>query len=63
MIKGVHPPDQVMVLREARIVHIIVGLELHLVSPTQLLHAGTDWIRVVINVRKGLLTMAWEMMQ
>ena len=47
-----------MVLGEAGAVHIIVGLELHLVSPTQLLRAETDWIRVEINMRKGLPTMA-----
>ena len=58
MIEGVHPSHQVMVLGEAGTIHIIVGLELHLVIPTQLLRAGTDWIRVEINMRKGLPTMA-----
>ena len=62
VIEGVHPPHRVMVLGEVGTIHIIVGLELHLVSPTQLLRAGTDWIRVEINERKGLPTMAWETM-
>nr|POE80994.1 hypothetical protein CFP56_44881 [Quercus suber] len=55
------PPS--VVLRETGNVHIIVGLELHLVSPTQLLHVKIGWIKAVINMRKGLPTMAWEMMQ
>ena len=48
---------------EARIAHIVIGPELHLVSPTMRLQFGISWNRTETGVRRGLPTMAWGMIQ
>ena len=45
------------------IAHITIGLELHLVSPIQPLHAKTSWERIGTSVGRALPTMAWGMMR
>ena len=63
MIKEVHPPHQVMALGEVGTVHIVTGLELHLVSLIQSFRIRTSGRRVVIGVKKVLHTIAWGIMQ
>ena len=48
---------------KAVIAHITIGLELHLVSPIQPLHAKTSWERIGTSVGRALPTMAWGMMR
>ena len=63
MKEGIHLPHRVMAQGEARIAYIVIGLELHPVSPIQPLRTKTGWRRVVISVRKGLPIIAWGIMQ
>jgi len=63
MKEGIHLPHRVMAQGEAGIAYIVIGLELHLVSPIQPLSTKTGWRRAVISMRKGLPTMAWGMMR
>ena len=62
MIERVHLPYQVKAQGEAGIALIGLGLELHLVSPIQLLHAMISWRRTVTNVKEGLLIVLEGMM-
>ena len=62
MIEGVHLPHQVMVQGKARISHIVIGLDLHLVNPIQLLYAKISSRETVTSVRRSLLTVAWGVM-
>ena len=62
MIGRAHLPHQVRAQGEAVIAHTCIGLELHLVSPTQLLHSRTSWRRATTNAKRGLLITPWEIM-
>ena len=62
MIEEAHLPHQVRAQGEAMIARTSVGLELHLVSLTQLLHSRTSWRRATTHVGRGLLIIPWKMM-
>ena len=50
---GAYLPHQVRAQGEAMIAQTSVGLELHLVSPTQLLHSRISLRRATTNVKEG----------